>query len=98
MQVCQVSRAEAEKIQSSGFVPDCHFHEHFSKRDADRAAADGRVRFISRRAVVAVGAAPLSGYWYDGAVKRNDRYLGTAQSGAVRTVQLVNFMPRRIKR
>jgi hypothetical protein len=99
LQICQVSPDEAEKIQNTGVVADCHFHKHLSRGDADQAVADGRVRFINRRAVVAVGQAPLSGYWYDVAVKReNGRYLGGAQSGLVRTLQLVNFMPRGIKR
>ena|ERR1700692_2296586 len=99
MQICQVSPNEAEKIRGTGFVPDCHLHKHLSRRDADQAAADGRVRFINRRAVVAVGQAPLSGYWYDVAVKRKDgRNWARAQSGLVRTMQLVNFMPRQIKR
>jgi len=39
----------------------------------------------------------LSNYWYDDAVNWNDRYLGTAQSGGVRTTQLMNFMPRGMK-
>jgi len=103
MQVCQLTAAEAERLHDPGFVPDCHFHGHLSKRDAQQAAADGKVKFVSPRAVVAVGfATPLSGYWYDKVVKKNDRYLGsaksgTAQSGWVRTHQLVNFMPRAMK-
>jgi hypothetical protein len=53
-----------------------------------------------------VGSVPLPGYWYDKAVEKNDRYLGTAKSGpdpsmaksgAVRTRQLLNFMPRAMR-
>jgi hypothetical protein len=97
MQICQLSIDEANKIQSTGLVPNCRLHKHLSRRDADRAAADGKVRFVTRRAVVAVDQAPLSGYWYDVAVQRKDgQYWGRAQSGLVRTMQLVNFMPRGI--
>jgi|SRR5579863_2512356 len=98
MQVCQLSTAEAERVKDLAFVPDCRFHKHLSKQDAEKAGADGRVKFVSRRAVVALGPVPLSGYWYDHAVYRNDRYLGTAQSGPVRTNQLLKFMPRGMKR
>ena len=97
MQVCQLSEREAERMQHPGFVPDCHLHKHLSRRDANQAAADGKVRFITRRAVVAVSPVLLSTYWYDDAVKRKDRYLGTAQSGTVRTTQLISFMPRGMK-
>lgn len=98
MQICQLSAAEAQRIHDSDLVPDCRFHKHLPKRDAEQAAADGKVRFLSPRAVVAVSSAPLSGYWYDGAVRKNDRYLGTAKSGQVRTTQLLKFMPRGMKR
>lgn len=94
MQICQLSGGEAERMKQINFVPDCHLHEHLSKRDAEQAVADGRARFVSHRAVVAVAPRPLCEYWYDAAVQRNDRYLGTARSGAVRTRQLVSFMPR----
>lgn len=97
MQICQLAEVEAERMQHLDFVPDCHLHSHLSRRDAERAVADGRVRFISRRAVVVMGPRPLSGYWYDDAVKRDDRYLATAQSADIRTTQLVNFMPRGMK-
>lgn len=97
MQICHLSKSDAERIQHPGFVPDCHFHDHLSRKDADQAVADGRVRFISRRAVVAVGPAPLSGHWYDEAVGRPGRNLGTARSGAVRTMQLLDFLPRGLK-
>ena len=95
MQICQLSEGEAERLQHLKFVPDCHLHKHLSKREAEQAAADGTVRFVSRRSVVAVGPVSPCGYWYDSAVRRNDRYLGTA--GAVLTMQLVNFMPRGLK-
>jgi hypothetical protein len=95
MQVCQLSEGEAQRVLHLSSVPDCHLHMHLSKRDAEQAAADGTVRFISRRAVVAVDPVSPCGYWYDAAVKRNDRYLGPA--GTVRTMQLVNFMPRGLK-
>ena len=94
MQICQLSKSEAEKMQHPGFVPDCHSHPHLSKRDAKQAEADGRVRFVSPRAVVPVGPPPGSEYWYDRSVGRNDRYLGAARSGVVRTLQLLSFMPR----
>ncbi len=97
MQICQLSRAEAQRAQDAGFVPDCRTHKHLSKREADQAASNGKVRFLNRRAVVAVDSVPLSGYWYDDAVNRNDRYLGGAKSGGVRTMQLLNFMPRGIE-
>jgi hypothetical protein len=97
MQICLVDAAEGKKIQLSGYVPDCHFHQHISERDAHQADADGKVRFVSPRAVVAVDSFPLCGYWYDAAVNRNDRYQGTAQSGGFATKQLVNFMPRGTK-
>jgi hypothetical protein len=99
MQICQLTAAEADRVPDPGFVPDCHFHKHLSKRDADQAAADGKVRFVNRRAVVALGPALLSGYWYDKVAKQgsNDRYWGVAWSGRVRTKQLVNFMPRGMK-
>jgi hypothetical protein len=97
MQICQLTAAEAERVQHSGFVPDCHFHRHLSKRDADQAAADGKVRFVNRRAVVAAGSALLPGYWYDKAVQTNDRHLGIAKSGPVSTFQLLKFMPRGMK-
>lgn len=102
MQICQLTGAEADRVQHSGFVPDCHFHGHLSKGDAYQLAADGKVRLVSSRAVVAVGSASVSGYWYDKAVKKSDRHQGTAksgtaQSGWVRTHQLVNFMPRAMK-
>jgi hypothetical protein len=98
MQICQLSAAEAQRVHDPDFVPDCRLHKHLPRRDAEQAAADGRVRFVSRRAVVADSSAPLSGYWYDSAVRKNDRYLGAAKSGPVRTVQLVSFMPRGMKR
>ncbi len=97
MKICLLSAAEAQKAHDPDFVPDCHSHDHLSKRDAHQAAADGKVRFVSRRAVVAVSSA-LSGYWYDRAVRKNDRYLGTAKSGPVRTTQLLKSMPRGMKR
>jgi hypothetical protein len=97
MQICQVSRIEAERILSSGLV-DCHSHKHLSRRDADQAVADGIAVYVSDRMISVVGLGPLSGHWYDKAVAENDRYLGTALSGAVRTSQLVNFMPRGIGR
>jgi hypothetical protein len=84
-------------MKDHDFIPDCHLHKHLSKKDADQAAAEGKVRFINHRAVVAAVSTPLSGYWYDNAVKKDDRYLGTAPSGPVRTMQLVNFMPRGMK-
>jgi hypothetical protein len=95
MQICQLTGADADSIEHSGFVPDCHFHAHLSKSDAHQLAADGKVRFVNNRAVVAVGS--VSGYWYDKAVRKHDRHLGTAQSGPVRTRQLLNFMPRAMK-
>jgi hypothetical protein len=94
VQICQLSKSEFEKMQHLGFVPDCHSHAHLSKRDAEQAYADGRVKRVSRRAVVVVGPPPGSEYWYDKTVRRNDRYVAAARSGAVRTMQLVNFMPR----
>lgn len=97
MQICLLSAAEAQRLQDPGFVPACDSHKHLSKRDADRAVAEGNARFINHRAVVTVGPVSLSGYWYDSAVQRNDRYLGTAKSGGVCTRQLVNFMPRAMK-
>jgi hypothetical protein len=97
MKICLLPGAEAKRVEDHGFSPDCHLHEHMSQRDARQAAADGKVRFVSRRAVVPVGSVSLAGYWYDDAVNRNDRYLGIAQSGGVRTTQLVNFMPRGMK-
>ncbi len=97
MQICLLSEAEAQRIQDPNFVPDCHSHDHLSKADAHQAAADEKVRFVSPRAVVAVSV-PLSGYGYDSAVRKNDRYLGTARSGGVRTAQLVKVMPRGMKR
>jgi hypothetical protein len=97
MQICQLSAAEAERVPDPCFVPDCHFHKHLSKSDADQAAADGKVRFVNRRAVVAVGSVPLPWYWYDKAVQKNDRNLGIAKSGPVSTLQLLNFMPRGLK-
>jgi hypothetical protein len=93
MQICLLT----EKVKHPGFVPDCRLHKHLSRGDALQAAADGKVTFVSPRAVVAVGSVPLSGYWYDDAVRRSDRYLGTAKSGPVRTRQLVTFMPRKVK-
>ena len=97
MQICQLSKGEAKQMKYLGVLPDCHLHTHLSKRDAEQAVADGRVKVVSRRAVEVVGPRPIAGYWYDMAVQRNDRYLGTAQSGAVRTTQMVNFMPRGMK-
>ena len=97
MQICQLSEAQAQKLQILGLAPDCHSHKHISKADAHQAAADGRVRFVSPRTVVAVDSLSLGGYWYDAAVNRDDRYLCTAQSGAFQTKQLVNFMPRGMK-
>jgi hypothetical protein len=97
MQICQLSEGEAERVQYLKFVPDCHLHKHLSKRDAEQAAADGTLRFISQRAVVAVGPVSPCGYWYDASDKGNDRDMGTARSGAVRTTQIVNFMPRGMK-
>jgi hypothetical protein len=58
---------------------------------------DGKVVFVNPRAVVAVDSVPLSGYWYDNAVRKDDRHPGTAKSGLVRTRQLLNFMPRGMK-
>jgi hypothetical protein len=98
MQICLLSVAEAQKVQDPDFVPDCHLHKHLSIRDAHQAAANGQVRFVSPRAVVAVAPVPLSGYWYDAAVRKNDRYLGRVKSGPVRTTQLVKFMPRGMNR
>jgi hypothetical protein len=98
LQICQLTAAEAERVQDPGFLPDCHFHEHLSRCEAAQAVADGKLRFVSRRAVVAVGSVPLSAYWYDEAIKKNDRHLGMAKSGAVRTRQLLNFMPRAMRR
>jgi hypothetical protein len=97
MQICLLSAAEAKKVHDPVFVPDCHFHKHVSQQDAHQAAADGKVRFVSRRAVVAVDSVTLCGYWYDDAVRKSAGYLGTARSGPVRTRQLVNFMPRGMK-
>jgi len=103
MQICQLTGAEADRVEHSGFVPDCHFHGHLSKGDAHQLAADGKVRFVNSRAVVAMDSVPLSKHWYDEAAKKNDgRYLGTAksgtaQSGWVHTHQLVKFMPRGMK-
>src|SRR5437762_12824891 len=97
MQICQLTGAEADRVEHSAFVPDCHFHGHLSKSDAHQLAADGKVRFVNSRAVVAVGSASVSGYWYDKAAKKSDRHPGTAQSGPVRTRQLLNFMPRAMK-
>jgi hypothetical protein len=97
MQICQLTGAEADRVEHFGFVPDCHFHGHLSKGDAHQLAADGKVRFVSSRAVVAVGSASVSGYWYDKAVKKSDRHPGTAKSGPVRTRQLLKFMPRTMK-
>jgi hypothetical protein len=97
MQICQLTGLEADRVEHSGFVPDCHFHGHLSQGDARQLAADGKVRFVNSRAVVAVGSASMSGYWYDKAVRKHDRHLGTAQSGPVRTCQLLNFMPRAMK-
>jgi hypothetical protein len=98
MQICELTRAEAERVEHSSFVPDCHFHRHLSKNDAHQLAADGKVRFVNSRAVVAAGPDLVSGYWYDKAVQKDDdRYLGTANSGPVRTQQLLNFMPRAVK-
>jgi hypothetical protein len=93
MQICQVSPIEAKGMLSSGLV-DCRLHKHLSRRDADQAVADGIAVYVSDRMISVVGLNPLSGHWYDKAVAKNDRYLGTAQSGAYRTLQLVNFMPR----
>jgi hypothetical protein len=98
MQICLLCEAEVQKAQNPDFVPDCHSHDHLSKPDARQAAADGKVRFVSPRAVVVVSPVPLTGYWYDEAVNKNDRYLGTAKSGQVRTTQLLKFMPRGRKR
>jgi hypothetical protein len=97
MQICQLSTVEAEKVKHFGCVPDCRLHTHISQGDAQLLSESGKVRFISRRAVVAVSPVSLSTYWYDRAVKTEGRYLGTAQSGTVRTTQLVNFMPRGMK-
>lgn len=97
MQICQLTGTEADRVEHSGFVPDCHFHGHLSKGDAHQLAADGKVRFVSSRAVVAVGSAAVSGYWYDKAVKKSDRHPGTGKSGPVRTRQLLKFMPRTMK-
>jgi hypothetical protein len=97
MQICQLTGAEAERVERSSCVPDCHFHGHLSKSDAHQLAADGKVRFVNSRAVVAVGSASVSDYWYDEAAKKDGRYLGTAQSGPVRTHQLLNFMPCAMK-
>lgn len=97
MQYCLLSAAEEQNIQTPGFAPDCHSHKHISKRDARQAEADGKVRFVSPRAVVAVDSLSLRGYWYDAAVNRDDCYLSTARSGDVQTTQLVNFMPRGMK-
>jgi hypothetical protein len=97
MQYCMLSAAEAQNIQSPGFAPDCRSHKHISKRDAHQAEADGKVRFVSPRTVVAVDSLLLREDWYDAAVNRDDCYLSTARSGAVQTTQLVNFMPRGMK-
>jgi hypothetical protein len=98
MKICLLDEAEVQKAQDPDFVPDCHSHDHLSKPDARQAAADGKVRFVSPRAVVVLSPVPLTGYWYDEAVNKNDRYLGTAKSGQVRTTQLLKFMPRGRKR
>lgn len=98
MQICQLTGAQAASLEHTGFVPACHFHGHLSKSDAHKLAADGKVRFVNSRAVVAVSSVPLSGYWYDKAVEKDDRrYLGVAISGPVRTHKLINFMPRATK-
>ncbi len=93
MQIFQLSTVEAEKVKHFGCVPDCRLHTHISQGHAELLSESGKVRFISRRVVVAVSPVSLSTYWYDRAVKTEGRYLGTARSGAVRTRQLVNFMP-----
>jgi hypothetical protein len=89
-------------VEHDGVRPDCDQHGHLSRGDAQQRVDAGKARFVSSRAVVAVGSASVSGYWYDKAVKKSDRHQGTAksgtaQSGWVRTHQLVNFMPRAMK-
>lgn len=85
-------------VEHHGFRPDCSRHGHFSRVEARKLIDAGNVRSVSPRAVVAVSSAPLSGYWYDKAVEKDDRrYLGLANSGPVRTHQLINFMPRATK-
>jgi hypothetical protein len=93
VQICQLTPAEAEKIQR-GLGVNCHLHPHLSRNNARQLADNGRVRFINERAVVPVGCALLSDYWYDWAVRKNDRYWATVGSGPVSTRQMVNFMPK----
>jgi len=94
LQICQLTLSEAEKIQR-GLVVDCHLHSHLSRNDACQLVVNGRVRFINERAVVPVGCAPLSDYWYDWAVLKNDRHWATVRSGPVTARQMVSYMPKR---
>jgi hypothetical protein len=94
LQICQLTSAEAEKIQR-GLVVDSHLHSHLSRNDARQLVENGRVRFINERAVVPVGCALLSDYWYDWAVLKNDRHWATVGSGPVTTRQMVSYMPKR---
>jgi hypothetical protein len=49
MQVCQLTGAEADRVEHSGFVPDCHFHGHLSKGDAHQLAESAGEAYGKRR-------------------------------------------------
>ena len=51
MQICQLTGAEADRVEHSAFVPDCHFHGHLSKSDAHQLAADGKVKNLKQGAL-----------------------------------------------
>jgi hypothetical protein len=84
-------------VERDGFRPDCNQHGHLSRGDAQQHVDVGAARFVSSRAVAAVGSAPPPGKWYDEAVKKNDRHMGIAKSGLVSAFQLLNFRPRGMK-
>jgi hypothetical protein len=94
VQICQLTPAEAENIQL-GLGVNCHRHPHLSRSDARQLVDSGRVRFLNERAVVPTDRVLLSDYWYDWAVRKNDRHWTTIRSGPVRTRQMVDYMPKR---
>jgi hypothetical protein len=97
MQICQLNAVEAEKVEHSSYVPDCHLHNHLSKTDARELVAAGKARFVGVRALTVIGAS-LTEHWYRKAVLTDDgRYLGRTNSGMVRTCQLVRFRPPEIR-
>lgn len=99
MQMCLLNATEAEKVERGGIVPDCHLHRHISKRDAKQLIDAGQVKSVNARAVATVGPPSSSAteYWYDRAVRTDDRYFGIARAEpgrGFRAFQLLNYMPR----